>query len=157
MAGFLRKSLIILAGAFATSEIKIEEFPLRINLWELACYSPIVKFDTTPLAGRIVGNARGFLNGCRILTEVDLSGLRGITIIGDYFLYGCSALVTVRGMGGLAQVVEVGRSFLAESSSLVECDLGQMMSLKKVGDDFLSGSALEQSGAKIVEEIMAAN
>ena len=46
-----------------------------------------------------------FLYWCRALTTVNLTGLRAVTTIGTPFMYGCTNLKTLRGLGTCSNVV----------------------------------------------------
>lgn len=135
-----------------------------IDLTFFAYMSPMVKFDTSSsfADARIDGCARGFFHRCVSLVEIDLGGFeRGLVeaAIGNSFLSGCTALVTVRGMRGLAGVKRVGKFFMHSTSHLADCDFAQMSSLLVAEDEpllLLHGSALK-SKSKILVRIMDAN
>eukprot|EP01060_Flectonema_neradi_P007339 TRINITY_DN1509_c1_g1_i1.p1 TRINITY_DN1509_c1_g1~~TRINITY_DN1509_c1_g1_i1.p1 ORF type:complete len:667 (+),score=99.52 TRINITY_DN1509_c1_g1_i1:48-2048(+) len=78
-----------------------------------------------------------FLYMCSSLTEIsNISSLKGVTDIGDNFLFRCDSIVSID-LSPFTKVVSIGKSFLARCRLLENIDLSAFKELKHVGEYFL--------------------
>ena len=79
----------------------------------------------------------GFLCNCKMLSEVDFTGLQAVTTIGDRFLSNCETLSKVD-FTGMQSVTTIGDDFLSDCTSLSEVDFTGLQAVTTIGDRFLS-------------------
>ena len=96
-----------------------------------------------------------FLDDCRSLHTVDLSGWHNVIQLGERAFFCCSSLTTLD-MSGWSSVTQIGSNFLSGQSSLTTLDLSGWISVTHIGDRFLYGctlSTLDLSGWYSVAQI----
>lgn len=136
---------------FATASLRC------IDARRFAGQTSIRRLETLPLLGKVVGDAGAFCWSCQRLCTIDVSGLAGLTDLGSAFLYKCTALQSVTGMRALARVTHIGREAFAQTFSLSECDVAQMVSVQFIAGSFMFNSAMEETGNILIEAIMKRN
>ena len=71
------------------------------------------------------------------LTFVDISQLRNVQVIGDYFMSGCASLIHVD-LTPFGNVNTIGSHFLFDCTSLTAIDLRHLRSLTSTGSHFMA-------------------
>ena len=72
------------------------------------------------------------------ITTLNLSGLTSVTVVYDYFMYGCHGVISVD-LSGLRNTTQIGSSFMEGCCSVVELDLSGLCNASEIGSNFLSG------------------
>ena len=75
---------------------------------------------------------------CLSLTSLNLNGLRNVTTIGCYFLFGCEQLIELD-LSAFRGLEAIGQAFLLGCDSLTVCDLSPLSNVTSIGNDFLYG------------------
>ena len=79
---------------------------------------------------------RHFLSSCNALHTADLSGWSNVTQVDSYFLYNCRTLTTVD-LSGWNNLRKVGLSFLAGCTSLTTLDMSGWNNVRRIENNFL--------------------
>jgi hypothetical protein len=98
----------------------------------------IETIDLSPLKNiEIIGDY--FLDRCQKLITINLDPLINVSVIGEYFLSECRSLTTITLNNGFKNVHTINRGFLSNSSAFTNINLASLINLEKIGNDFLSG------------------
>ena len=85
---------------------------------------------------------------CTSLHTADLSGWSNVTLLEGFFLYSCSALTTLD-LSGWNNVTQLGNSFLRECSALKTLDLSGLATVQHIREDFLYGCNIPTSSINV--------
>ena len=83
-----------------------------------------------------IGNS--FLYKQKSLISLNLSVFSSVTVVGDSFVENCYSLSTLN-LSGLRNVTSIGNYFLCNCVSIVELDLSPLEKISSIGSYFISG------------------
>eukprot|EP00760_Papus_ankaliazontas_P001106 PhM_4_TR10388/c0_g1_i1/m.25439 len=104
----------------------------------LFCSERLGHVDTSPMTS-LVHVRDDFLRESSSVTSVDLSGLRNVTCIGDFFLFRCSALQSVD-TAPLTNLYETADHFLSLMQNVTSLDLSGLCNLSSIGGRFAASN-----------------
>ena len=78
-----------------------------------------------------------FMYDCTSLTEINLSGLTNLTTIREKFMSGCTSLIKIN-LSGLTNLTTIGNIFMSFCTSLTEINLSGLTNLTTIRANFMS-------------------
>ena len=101
----------------------------------------VARIDFGPLPTHVGTIGDGFLNGCNLLTSLDLSGWINVRAIGSFFIMRAKTLRTFR-MVGWSALENTPDYFLNDCPALETFEFGEMPQLRTINANFVRGCGL---------------